>query len=58
MNAKDRAGSAPLHYAIAKGVSVVSALIAAGADVNAKNDDDDTPLHRAADMDILLLPLC
>ena len=40
----------PLHYAAIKGhKEVVELLIAAGADVNAKDIDEWTPLHRAAD---------
>ena len=48
INAKNAAdnGHTPLHYAASRGhVSIVSTLIAAGADVNARDNDDETPLY-------------
>ena len=49
VDAKDNyLGSTPLHYAVSYGnASVVSILIAAGADVNAKSNGGDTPLRHA-----------
>ena len=42
-------GNAPLHLAAYYGhVSVAATLLAAGANVNLKNNDGKTPLHRAA----------
>ena len=42
-------GETPLHWAARNGrAAAVDALIAGGADVNAKDKDDDTPLHFAA----------
>ena len=52
ISARDADGSTPLHCATWKGhQSVVELLLAQGADVNAKNDNDHwgtTPLHAAA----------
>ena len=49
VNAKDKFGSTPLHYAALIGQArTVELLISKGADVNAKDDYDWTPLHRAA----------
>ncbi len=51
VNATDKDGKAPLHYAAnaVKGQKhVVEFLIAKGADVNARDKDGQTPLHRAA----------
>ena len=51
-NAKDTDDSTPLHCAAWKGhVEVVKALLDAGADINAKSQNDhygDTPLHAAS----------
>jgi ankyrin repeat protein len=45
VNLKDQRGSTPLHYAASSGsVESVRVLLAAGADVNARNDFDATPL--------------
>src|SRR5262249_26769294 len=45
VNEKDKRGTTPLHYAAAYGtVESVRTLLAAGADVNARNDFDATPL--------------
>lgn len=45
VNAKDIAGSAPLHWACFNGhIDIVRLLIAHGADVNMKNQNGDTPL--------------
>lgn len=51
VNAVDRYGNTPLHYA-AKGNHdrIVAFLISKGAHVNAANNHDETPLHRAAQM--------
>jgi ankyrin repeat protein len=44
-NEKDKRGTTPLHYAAAYGsVESVRVLLAAGADVNARNDFEATPL--------------
>ena len=52
VRARDKDGSTPLHCAVWKGhPEVVSALIEAGADVNAHNENDHwgtSPLHAAA----------
>ena len=46
---KDRAGLTPLHRAAAEGhVKVIQLLLAAGAEVDAQNEDGWTPLHLAA----------
>jgi ankyrin repeat protein len=51
-NARDKDGSTPLHCASWKGhVQVVKLLLDAGADINAKSQNDhygDTPLHAAS----------
>ena len=48
VDAKDRTGNTPLHWASGNGhADVVKLLINAGADINAKNKDGDTALHRA-----------
>lgn len=48
VNARDAAGSTPLHHAAAFGaVDVMSVLLDAGAEVNAKNRRGSTPLHWA-----------
>jgi ankyrin repeat protein len=50
--ARDADASTPLHYAVWKGhLDLVELLLAAGADVNAQNQNDHwgtTPLHAAA----------
>jgi ankyrin repeat protein len=52
INARDSDGSTPVHCAVWKGhLPVVAALLEAGADVNAKNQNEHwgtTPLHAAA----------
>ena len=52
INARDKAGSTPLHCAVWKGhEQAVAALLEAGADVNAHNENDHwgtTALHAAA----------
>jgi ankyrin repeat protein len=46
---KDKAGNLPLHLAASKGdVTLINALLKAGAQVNARGFDDMTPLHYAA----------
>ena len=48
VNAKDKDGGTPLHYAAKYGrKETVELLIAKGADLNAKDDDGKTPLDRA-----------
>jgi len=52
LDARDTDGSTPLHCAVWKGhLQMVEALVDAGADVNAQNENDHwgtTPLHAAA----------
>ena len=48
MNAPDAAGWRPLHLAAANNIlDALKALIAQGADVNAANNDGQTPLSLA-----------
>jgi len=48
----------PLHDAVEAGDRAkVEALLAKGADVNRKNEDGETPLHRAASRDIGIVEL-
>ncbi len=49
VNAKDKDGGTPLHWAAKNGhKDVAELLIAKGADMNARNKDGGTPLHWAA----------
>lgn len=49
VNARNRNGEAPLHYAAAQGYhAVVTYLLAQGADVNVRTRKDHTPLHETA----------
>lgn len=46
INAKDKLGKTPLHYAVHNGlIGVASSLIKVGADVNAQDNDGNTPMH-------------
>lgn len=47
VNAIDRKGRTPLHYAAEGSGSAVEELLASGADVNAKDGEGFTPLHYA-----------
>jgi ankyrin repeat protein len=48
VNAKDKYGGTPLHYAAFHGhKETVELLIAEGADVNAKDEDGETPRDEA-----------
>ncbi|GHS94676.1 hypothetical protein FACS1894139_08850 [Planctomycetales bacterium] len=49
VNAKDKNGMTPLHYAAEnnKNAEVVVLLVKAGADINSKENTGETPLHRA-----------
>ena len=49
VNARDKDGNTPLHWAVWYGHdNIVELLLAAGADVNARDEDGKTPLHLAA----------
>lgn len=49
MNAKDSQEITPIYFAVIKGhAEAVMTLIAVGADVNAKDKNQKTPLHHAA----------
>lgn len=51
LNAKDKGGNTPLHYAAARGeMAVAKFLLANGADVNSKDSKGLTPLHDAAQL--------
>ena len=53
MNTKDNRGKTSLHRAAEKGhKEIAELLIAAGADLNAKDDDGTTPLDMADDKEI------
>ena len=46
LHVKDRDGDTLLHYAAMHGgINVVKALLSAGANVSAKDNIDETPLH-------------
>jgi hypothetical protein len=47
-NVKDEGGKTPLHYAAAKNALMIHPLVQAGADVNARDLHNNTPLHEAA----------
>ena len=48
INAKDRIGATPLHWAArANSLDIARLLIDKGADIEAKNNRDGTPLHWA-----------
>ena len=43
--ARNERGETPLHVAVNESAQVIEALVAAGADVAARDIDGDTPLH-------------
>ena len=48
INARNKAGNTPLHYACERGhTEIVNLLLNNGADVNARNNGGHTPLHWA-----------
>ena len=47
IDAKNKYGGTPLHYACDGYVDIVQILIVRGADISAKKNDGDTPLHLA-----------
>jgi len=58
VNAPLSDGLQPLHKATNCSVSMVRLLIEKGADINAKNNDEETPLHRAvwqSNLDVIRL---
>ena len=48
INAKDKNGKTPLHYAAKKSLEMVKFLISHGADINATTNQKETALHYAA----------
>ncbi len=49
VNARDKEGETPMHYAAMSGTpDNIAALVSAGADVEARNEDGTTPLYTAA----------
>jgi ankyrin repeat protein len=46
VNMQDSSGNTALHYSAANHVECVKILLAAKADVNAKNRLEETPLHK------------
>ena len=57
VNAEGSLGWRPLHYAAHRHISVVSVLIAMGADVRAESNDGGTPLHHAGNVSIVSMLL-
>ena len=52
IEAKDKDGDTPLHYAAVDNVDVVKYLIDVGAQIDAKNNFGQTPLHCSVNVEV------